>query len=86
MKTSDDKIREYGSEFGDSDLTVDELIDSHREIRIARLETQQEFEARVKKACELATKMTLDSNWIKIEDLKKMTLEELVDLVKDNEY
>lgn len=78
MKTSDDKIREYGSEFGNSYLTVDQLIDSHREIRIARLETQKEFEARVKKACETATKITLDSNWIKIEDLQKMTIEELV--------
>ena len=84
MKTSDDKIREYGSEFGNPYLTVDQLIDSHREIRIARLETQKEFQARVKKACELATKMTLDSNWIKIEDLQKMTIEELVRLV-DND-
>ena len=84
MKTSDDKIRDYGLEFGVSDLTVDQLIDSHREIRTARLETQHEFEDRVKKACEIATKMTLDSYWIKIEDLKKMTLEELVRLVDDN--
>mgnify|MGYP000844013108 CR=1 FL=1 len=78
MKSSDEKIKDYGLEFGVSNLTLDQLIDSHREIRLARLETQNEFLARVKEACERASKITLDSNWIKIEDLKKLTFEEFV--------
>lgn len=79
-----DKIIEYGQSLGSTCLSVDTLIDSHRALRSLVMKDQKERLDALAEARQRAYQEVPDSTWIRIEDLKKMSVKELVALLSDN--
>lgn len=77
-----DHLDEYSKERGTL-ITVPNLITSHRnlikELQAFRTQSLEDIKATQEKV----EKMAMDSTWIKIEDLKKMTLQELANRLAD---
>jgi hypothetical protein len=78
-----DKIVEYGKEYGIDCLSVEGLINSHRDLFKMCIQQESEFKRRLKYIRENAKKEILDSQYIKIEDLRMMTVEELCKLARE---
>jgi ribose 1,5-bisphosphokinase PhnN len=81
---AEDKILEYGREFELYGLTVDSLIKSHRELSQRSRESNEMLNERLERARIQARKEVLDANWIKIDDLRKMTLAEIANLIRED--
>lgn len=79
-----DKIAAYGSEFGVDNLSVDTLIMSHRAMRDSIKSDQKVWLDMLEKARQKAFQEALDANWVRIEELKKMSVQDLVALLNDN--
>lgn len=79
-------LEEYSRELG-VDTTLAELIESHRELRnknIASIKRSREEESKyVAQAMKRAEEMVLKGDYIRIADLKKMTLSELANLIAE---
>lgn len=78
-----DKIVAYGRELGLDYLNVDTLIASHRAMRNAVKSDQKLWLDMLEVARKNAFQEALDSAWIRIDDLKKMSVKELANLVGD---
>jgi|PlaIllAssembly_1097288.scaffolds.fasta_scaffold00015_29 hypothetical protein len=77
------KIAEYGSEFGVDNLNVDTLISSHRAMRGAIRSDQKIWLDALDGARQRAYQQVMDATWVRIEDLRKMSVKELVDLLNE---
>lgn len=79
-------LEEYSRELG-VDTTLAELIESHRELRnknIASIKRSREEESKyVAQAMKRAEEMVLKGDYIRIADLKKMTISELANLIAE---
>lgn len=67
----------YAQELGVS-LTMDILINSHRTLRNELKKPRKEWREELERAKQLAYSTAIENTWIKIDDLRKMTVEELV--------
>jgi hypothetical protein len=79
-----EKIIAYGSEFGVDNLSVDALISSHRSMREAIRSDQKIWLEMLEQARQRAYQQVLDTSWIRIEDLKKMSVQELANLLSED--
>jgi hypothetical protein len=80
------KLSEYAKELGIEALdflTIDALIDSHRSMRQAIRSDQELWLSMLEKARQDARQQVMDSTWVRIDDLKKMQVRELVALLVD---
>lgn len=76
--TSDELIRQYGKNIGTLFVfTASDLIASHRRLRKDAMRANEERLTELRKAREQAMQAQLDSDWIKIEQLRSMTVAEL---------
>ena len=78
-----EKIASYGREFGVDNLSVDVLISSHRSMREAIKSDQKLWLEMLEDARQRAYQQVLDTNWIRIEDIKKMSVQELTNLLNE---
>ncbi len=67
-----------------SELSIDCLINSHRYLRTQEKLKMSELKKYCEEGREKAFQQTLDSSWIEVSKLKKMTLMEIVDFIYDN--
>lgn len=65
-------------------MTIEELIDSHREIRKARIENRETYRDGYSAGYTDAKSRYSMDNWIEISELRGMTLQEIVDML-DND-
>ena len=79
----------YGKHAGHSYITVARLIESHRHLRNLNIERNREFDdARVKgynAGYEWAVK-NVAANSITLDELRKMTIQELANLIGTDDY
>ena len=66
-------------------MTLTELIDSHREIRKARVENRETYRDGYSVGYEDAQNRSSTSNWIEISELRDMTIDELIEFLKNKE-
>lgn len=78
-------LRDYSKERGLCEpMTVADLIDSHRNlINELNRTTRKEWKDEMEEARKRVISMEMDSTWIKIDKLRKMTVQELVNLIGD---
>ena len=81
---AEEKIIEYGKEIGQiSDLTVNDLIDSHRRLRELNSrrwkEYQNEQRSGYARGYENGKNIALKCDYLSREDLKAMTITELIE-------
>lgn len=82
-----EKIIAYGRELGIENADVDDFIASHRSLRSLRdnaITNQKILFDMLESERKRAYQQVLDSSWIRIEDLKKMSIKELVLLLQDD--
>ncbi len=65
-------------------MTLEELIDSHREIRKARIANRETYRDGYSAGYECAQNRYSMDNWIELSELRDMTLQEIVDML-DND-
>lgn len=82
MKTETDLLQEYADEMGIGDLTLSELIKSHRSLRELGTSLSDVRQKVVSEGyeygMELGRNYAMEHKWISREDLKSMSLTELV--------
>ena len=66
-------------------MTLTELIDSHREIRKARVENRETYRNGYYAGYECAQNRYSMDNWIEISELRDMTIDELIEFLKNKE-
>ncbi len=66
-------------------MTLEGLIDSHREIRKARMENRETYRNGYLAGCEYAQNRYSMDNWIEISELRDMTIDELIELLNNKE-
>ena len=74
----------YSTETPDQ-ITLEELIDSHREIRKARIENRETYRDGYSAGYTGATNRYSMDNWIEIAELRGMTIDELIEFLKNKE-
>ena len=76
-------LAEYSAELG-IEVSVPMLIESHRRLR-EELDagSRAEFKQTLQRASEAVEKLTMDATWVRIADLRGMTVQEFVDLVAE---
>ena len=65
-------------------MTLEELIDSHREIRKARIENRETYRDGYSAGYTDAKSRYSMDNWIEISELRDMTINELIEFVLKN--
>lgn len=84
LKDYSDEV--YGLYNGHSrPMTIEELIDSHREIRKARVENRETYREGYSAGYECAQNRYNMDNWIEISELRDMTIDELIEFLKNKE-
>ena len=66
-------------------MTLEELIDSHREIRKARIENRETYRDGYSAGYTDAKSRYSIDNWIEISELRDMTIDELIEFLKNKE-
>ena len=66
-------------------MTLEELIDSHREIRKARVENMETYRDGYSAGYEDAQNRYSMDNWIEISELRDMTIDELIEFLKNKD-
>ena len=66
-------------------MTLEELIDSHREIRKARIENRETYRDGYSAGYADAKSRYSIDNWIEISELRDMTIDELIEFLKNKE-
>lgn len=66
-------------------MTLEELIDSRREIRKARVENRETYRDGYSAGYECAQNRYIMDNWIEISELRDMTIDELIEFLKNKE-
>ena len=66
-------------------MTLTELIDSHREIRKARVENMETYRDGYSIGYTDAKSRYSIDNWIEISELRDMTIDELIEFLKNKE-
>ena len=66
-------------------MTIEGLIDSHREIRKARVENRETYRNGYYAGYECAQNRYSMDNWIEISELRDMTIDELIEFLKNKE-
>lgn len=84
MNEIEAKIEAYRQKCGFPYLDIDSLIVSNEYLRTTNQEKQTEWLKALENARQRAYQQVLDSNWIRIEDLKKMKVCDLVNLLQDD--
>ena len=78
-------LASYSAERGTS-ITVANLIESHRAlVDELNRSSRQEWKDAMQRAYEHTVQMTMDSTWIKIEKLRGMSVQELVNMVGEDD-
>ena len=66
-------------------MTLEELIDSHREIRKAKIENRDTYREGYSAGYTDAKSRYSIDNWIEISELRDMTIDELIEFLKNKE-
>ena len=66
-------------------MTLEELIDSHREIRKAKIENSDTYREGYSAGYTDAKSRYSIDNWIEISELRDMTIDELIEFLKNKE-
>ena len=66
-------------------MTLEELIDSHREIRKVRIENRETYRDGYSAGYTDAKSCYCMDNWIEISELRDMTIDELIEFLKNKE-
>ena len=66
-------------------MTLEELIDSHREIRKVRIENRETYRDGYSAGYVDAQRCYCMDNWIEISELRDMTIDELIEFLKNKE-
>ena len=66
-------------------MTLEELIDSHREIRKARIANRETYRNGYSAGYECAKSRYSIDNWIEISQLRDMIIDELIELLNNKE-
>lgn len=66
-------------------MTLEELIDSHREIRKVRIENRETYRDGYSAGYTDAKSRYSMDNWIEISELRDMTIDELIEFLKNKE-
>ena len=74
----------YSTETPDQ-ITLEELIDSHRDIRKARIVTRETYRDGYSAGYTDAKSRYSIDNWIEISELRGMTIDELIEFLKNKE-
>lgn len=87
MTVVEERLKQYSEELGCNSLTLEELIDSHRNMRKARLEAGAAATAALEEGRERgreeAKAYALENDWFSRSQLKAMTLGELANKLTD---
>lgn len=87
----DTRLKDYSDEvytpYADQTrlMTLEELIDSHREIRKARIENRGTYRDGYSAGYTDAKSRYSMDNWIEISELRDMTINELIEFLKNKE-
>lgn len=83
------KLAGYAKEMGMGNISLDELISSHKQLRARNIQNLQniaEINAEMKQArqqsAEQAAKELADKGWLSIESLKEMTFGEIAEMIE----
>jgi hypothetical protein len=71
----------YAKEMGMGNISLDELINSHRELRARNIQNIAGQKAH-QQATELTAKELADKGWLSIESLKEMTFGEIAEMIE----
>lgn len=81
------RLAEYSKEIGISGITLDELINSHKDLRARNSRSHKELAEEIKQAREHAAAQTAkdltERGWLSIERLKEMTLGEISEMIEN---
>ena len=80
---SDEVYGQYNGHY--RPMTIEELIDSHREIRKARVENMETYRDGYSIGYTDAKSRYSMDNWIEISELRDMTIDELIEFLKNKE-
>lgn len=87
MKSNEDQLTDYAVELYGSEfktvLTVRHLIESHRHLRSLSLVLHEEKRKAIQLAYDTAHKTAMDSTWVKWEDLRAMSISELMERLSE---
>ncbi|MBP4081357.1 hypothetical protein [Aeromonas sp. MrichA-1] len=80
------KLAGYAKEMGLGNISLDELISSHRELRARNIQSLAGLTEEIKQArqqsAELTAKELAAKGWLSIESLKEMTFGEIVEMIE----
>ena len=85
----DTRLKDYSAEvyapYADQaqPMTLEELIDSHREIRKVRIENRETYRDGYSAGYTDAKSRYSIDNWIEISELRDMTIDELIEFLKN---
>ncbi len=85
LKGYSDEVYSGAPEWQYPPMTIVELIDSHREIRKARMENRETYRNGYAAGYEDAKSRYSMDNWIEISELRDMTIDELIEFLKNKE-
>ncbi len=77
-------LEEYGKELGLKGISLEELIRSHRALRNMSKVFNDERRNAINKAYEDAYNKALNNMWVKLDDLRKMSVQEMLELLRDD--
>jgi len=81
------KLAGYAKEMGMGNITLDELISSHKDLRARNSRSHKELIEEIKQAREHAAAQTAkdltERGWLSIERLKEMTLCEISEMIEN---
>lgn len=78
-------LSDYAKEIGVGELSLEELIVSHRRLRSLNLENYELQRKFIDEAVKRAEKEIRDANWVRWEDLKKMSMFDIANKIADYE-
>ncbi|MBP4081358.1 hypothetical protein [Aeromonas sp. MrichA-1] len=81
------KLAEYANEIGISNISLDELIASHRELRARNKRSHEEVVEEINKARKCAAEQTArdltERGFVSVERLKQMTFGEISEMIEN---
>lgn len=77
------ELEQYSKELGiHGVITLDELINSHRELRALNTKNHDEFMTERKDAIDRAVKQCIENNWFSRYQLRSMSVVEIMELLR----
>lgn len=85
MNSVEKMLQNYADEIGIERITLEDLICSHRTLRTWIQESLNEQRERFEQEREYIRNMEMDNTWVRWDDLRQMTMQEIANRLGDYE-